>query len=141
MTPDLTAGSTGNGTQPMKTVMGRVLEWTRINEKKPLWLRLPKDCNQSDYAEFYKSTFKAGEDPLAQAHFKVEGNVDFRALLFLPSELPFELTVRTIYHFLSVLPFHHIFLLNVLFDLICFVICRLCSEICFQILRVPCDYT
>eukprot|EP01039_Chlorochromonas_danica_P006208 gene6208-6846_t len=81
-----------DGTIPMKTVMKRVLEWQVVNNKKPLWLRPVKECQEEDYEEFYKQTFKAYDKPLAHAHFSVEGNVDFKALLFLPSEVPYELT-------------------------------------------------
>ena len=85
-----------------------------MNTKKPLWLRPPKECADADYEEFYKQTFKAYDTPLAHSHFTVEvwnaffliafiidfvfmlkhvkGNVDFKALLYLPSEVPYELT-------------------------------------------------
>jgi len=76
----------------MKTVMKRVYEWIVVNNKKPLWLRSSKTCNDTEYEEFYKQTFKAFDKPLAHSHFAVEGNVDFKALLYLPSELPYELT-------------------------------------------------
>lgn len=81
-----------DGSIPMKTVMKRVLEWQVVNNKKPLWLRPVKDCTESDYDEFYRQTFKAYDKPLAHSHFSVEGNVDFKALLFLPTEVPYELT-------------------------------------------------
>eukprot|EP00595_Chromulina_sp_UTEXLB2642_P002669 CAMPEP_0196763398 /NCGR_PEP_ID=MMETSP1095-20130614/4014_1 /TAXON_ID=96789 ORGANISM="Chromulina nebulosa, Strain UTEXLB2642" /NCGR_SAMPLE_ID=MMETSP1095 /ASSEMBLY_ACC=CAM_ASM_000446 /LENGTH=712 /DNA_ID=CAMNT_0042116513 /DNA_START=76 /DNA_END=2214 /DNA_ORIENTATION=- len=81
-----------DGTIPMKTVMNKVLEWEVVNTKKPLWLRSPKECKQEDYNEFYRQTFNSFDIPLAHAHFNVEGNVDFKALLFLPSEVPFELS-------------------------------------------------
>lgn len=44
------------------------------------------------HAQFYQQTFNAYDAPLSQAHFSVEGNVDFKALLFLPSEVPYELS-------------------------------------------------
>jgi len=81
-----------DGTVPMKTVMKKVLEWSVVNTKKPLWLRSPKDCSDEDYNEFYKQTFRAYDTPSAHSHFSVEGNVDFKAMLFLPSEIPYELT-------------------------------------------------
>lgn len=90
--PDTEKGPDADGTIPMKTVMQKVNEWTVVNNKKPLWLRSPKDCQDSDYAEFYRQTFQAYDRPAAHAHFNVEGNVDFKALLYLPSEIPYELT-------------------------------------------------
>jgi len=81
-----------DGTIPMKTVVNKVKEWMVVNNKKPLWLRPPKQVDEEEYTEFYKQTFKAYDEPLAHSHFSVEGNVDFKALLFLPSDVPYELT-------------------------------------------------
>jgi len=90
--PDPDAPPEEDGTIPMKTVMNKVMEWTVVNDKKPLWLRPPRQCSDEEYNEFYKQTFKAYDTPLAHTHFSVEGNVDFKAMLFLPSEVPYELT-------------------------------------------------
>lgn len=90
--PDMEKGPDETGTIPMKTVTNKVTEWQVVNTKKPLWLRSPKDCTDDDYAEFYRQTFKAFDRPLAHSHFSVEGNVDFKALLILPSEVPYELS-------------------------------------------------
>lgn len=90
--PDTSLPVEEDGTVPMKTVMKKELEWTVVNDKKPLWLRSPKTCNDQDYHDFYKQTFKAYDAPMAHTHFSVEGNVDFKAMLFLPSEVPYELT-------------------------------------------------
>lgn len=90
--PDPSLPPEADGTIPMKTTMTKVLEWEVVNTKKPLWLRSPKDCKVEDYNEFYRQTFNAFDDPSAYSHFTVEGNVDFKALLFLPSEVPFEMT-------------------------------------------------
>ena len=90
--PDTSKGVDETGAIPMKTVMKKVLEWSTVNNKKPLWLRAVKDCSDSDYSEFYKQTFNAYDEPAARAHFSVEGNVDFKALLFLPTEVPYELS-------------------------------------------------
>ncbi len=72
--------------------MKRVLEWSVVNEKKPLWMRSPRTCTTEDYNEFYKQTFKAFDTPLSHVHFSLEGNVDFKALLYIPSEVPYELS-------------------------------------------------
>jgi heat shock protein beta len=89
---DTSAPVEADGTIPMKTIMQKVLEWTVVNDKKPLWVRSPKSCSEEEYTEFYKQTFKAYDSPLAHSHFSMEGNVDFKALLYLPSEIPYELT-------------------------------------------------
>ena len=90
--PDMSKGPDETGAIPTKTVMQKVPEWSTVNNKKPLWLRPVKDCTESDYNEFYKQTFNAYDTPVAHAHFNVEGNVDFKALLYLPSEVPYELS-------------------------------------------------
>lgn len=76
----------------MKTVMKKVQEWEVVNTKKPLWMRPVKQVTEEEYTEFYKQTFRAFDVPLNHAHFSVEGNVDFKALLYLPSEIPYELS-------------------------------------------------
>jgi molecular chaperone HtpG len=90
--PDTEAPVEADGTIPMKTIMKKSVEWQVVNNKKPLWLRSPKDCNEQEYNEFYRQTFNAFDEPLSHAHFSIEGNVDFKALLYLPSEVPYELT-------------------------------------------------
>lgn len=90
--PDTSKEPEADGTIPMKTVMTKTEEWGIVNTKKPLWLRSPKECSEDDYNEFYRQTFNAYDTPASHSHFNVEGNVDFKALLFLPSEVPYELT-------------------------------------------------
>ncbi|CAK0843325.1 unnamed protein product [Prorocentrum cordatum] len=76
----------------MKSVPRSVYEWEVMNKMKPIWLRNPEVVNQSEYTEFYKTTFKAFDEPLSTTHFKVEGQIEFRALMFIPATMPFELT-------------------------------------------------
>ena len=90
--PDTSKPVEADGTIPMKTEMKKVKEWTVVNTKKPLWLRSPKDCTEDDYKEFYRQTFNAYDVPAAHSHFSVEGNVDFKSILYLPSEVPYELS-------------------------------------------------
>ncbi|GAB5359409.1 hypothetical protein AAMO2058_000541200 [Amorphochlora amoebiformis] len=85
-----------NATKPgeppkTKTVAKTSEEWETLNEQKPIWLRNPKEVNGSDYTEFYKSTFRAFDEPLTSAHFGVEGQVEFKSLLYVPGSVPFEL--------------------------------------------------
>lgn len=63
-----------------------------MNKMKPIWMRSPKEVKEEEYAEFYKSTFKAWDEVAAHTHFSLEGQVEFRALLFVPSVLPYELS-------------------------------------------------
>jgi len=78
--------------QKMKSVPRSVYEWEVMNKMKPIWLRNPDVVNETEYSEFYKTTFKAFDEPLTTTHFKVEGQIEFRALIFIPSTMPFELT-------------------------------------------------
>jgi heat shock protein beta len=81
-----------DGTIKMKSEPKQVWNWEVLNTNKPLWLRDPKKINQSEYSEFYKTTFRAFDEPLASIHFSAEGQIEFRALLFFPTTLPWELS-------------------------------------------------
>lgn len=72
-----------------ETVTDTVWAWERLNKVSPIWTRDPKDISDEEYKNFYKSVSKDEEDPLSWAHFKAEGgNLDFKALLFIPSSPP-----------------------------------------------------
>ncbi len=90
--PDLDAPPTSDGNYPMKSVVKKIKEWILVNNKKPLWLRPPKECKMEEYEDFYKQTFRAYDKPMAYSHFSVEGSVDFKAMIFLPSEIPYEIS-------------------------------------------------
>jgi heat shock protein beta len=74
-----------------KTVPKTSRVWEKTNVAKPLWMRDTKDVNDDEYTEFYKTTFKQYDEPLGKVHFSLEGQVEFRALLFVPSMIPWEL--------------------------------------------------
>jgi len=63
--------------------------WERINRNPPLWARSKSEIEKEEYNQFYKEVLGAGEDPLEHLHFKAEGDVEFTALVYVPSTLPY----------------------------------------------------
>lgn len=63
----------------------------RLNSGKAIWRRPEKDVSEEEYAEFYKHSSRDWNDPLTRLVFSVEGGTEFRGLLFIPSQAPFDL--------------------------------------------------
>ena len=74
-----------------KTVTNTVWDWELINEIKAIWMREKADIEEKEYTEFYKTITKDHKDPLAYSHFSAEGEIDFKSIIYIPEEAPYDL--------------------------------------------------
>ena len=66
-------------------------DWVRVNSQQAIWSRESKEVDDSEYQSFYKSLSKDTMDPATWIHFRAEGEVEFKSILFVPSQAPHDL--------------------------------------------------
>lgn len=74
-----------------KTETRTVWNWDRVNQVKAIWTRSKDDVADDEYKKFYKSIAKDTTDPNTWIHFKAEGEIEFKSILFVPTVAPADL--------------------------------------------------
>lgn len=74
-----------------KTVTEEIEEWKQLNTQKPIWMRKADEVTQEEYGAFYKSLTSDWDDHMAVKHFNVEGQIEFKSLLYVPKRAPMDL--------------------------------------------------
>ena len=69
-------------------------EWETLNSMVPLWQRPKSEVKDEEYSAFYKEHYGDWEDPLATVHVSAEGQVEYKALLYIPSHAPYDFYTR-----------------------------------------------
>ena len=71
-----------------------VREWQTVNSMVPLWQRQKSKVKSEDYNDFYKEKFGDWQEPLSVIHTSGEGTVEYKALLYIPGQAPYDFYTR-----------------------------------------------
>jgi molecular chaperone HtpG len=75
---------------PIENEHEKITETETLNSMVPLWKKNKAEIKEEEYNEFYKNNFHDWSDPLATIHYKVEGNIEYTALIYIPSKAPLD---------------------------------------------------
>jgi len=73
-----------------KTEQRTTWDWVQVNDQQAIWTRDKSEIEEEDYVKFYKSISKDNTEPLDWIHFKAEGEIEFRSILYIPKSAPNE---------------------------------------------------
>lgn len=85
-----TTETTEEGKEAQK-VSETYFEYEQVNKDKPIWCRNSKEIGEDEYSEFYKTMTGDYDTYLDLAHFTVEGQVEFKGILYIPKKSPIDL--------------------------------------------------
>ena len=71
-----------------------VKEWKTINSMVPLWQRPKSEVKEEEYNAFYREKFNDWQEPLTVIHTSAEGSVTYKAMLYIPSQTPYDFYTR-----------------------------------------------